>query len=121
MLVDEHTNDDGAVVRMLLRQDEGGSLLLDVAGETLALPDGALAAVMRRYGKPLEESAPLNIDARLDLPDGASLERFRFLRRYDVIARDYLLYREQGRLPVCEMATSVSAALLHLARRGQAL
>lgn len=71
---------------------------------------------MRRYGKPLEDGAALNIEERVDLGDGASLERFRFLRRYDVIARDYVVYRVPGQDPVCEMATTLAGALLHLAR-----
>ena len=99
-----------------MRIDGDGELVLDTGGETLPLPVGALAAVMRRYGKPLEETEVLNIEEHLDLADGATLERFRFLRRYDVIARDYLVYRESGHVPLCEMATSVTAALLHLAR-----
>ena len=107
-------------MRTVLRKDDE-QLVLVVGDETWPLPDGALAAVMRRYGKPLEESETLNIEERIDLPSGASLERFRFLRRYDVIARDYVLYREQGHLPLCEMATSVSAALVHLARRYRGL
>lgn len=93
-------------------------LSLAVGDEVLPLPDGALEAVMRRYGKPLEAKAEeMMVDERLDLGDGSSLVRFRFMRRYDVIARDYLvLYRPDGEA-LCEMATSITAALDHLARR----
>ncbi|HSO37745.1 MAG TPA: hypothetical protein VLT33_34700 [Labilithrix sp.] len=95
---------------------DGGALTLIVGGEARPLPDGALAAVMRRFGKPLEMDAP-PAEETLDLGDGHALSRFRFLRRYDVIARDYLVYVAPGAEPSCEMATAVTAALEHLARR----
>jgi hypothetical protein len=93
-----------------------GDVLLVVGEESLALPAGALDAVMRRFGKPLEDAAP-RAEETLDLGGGRSLARFRFLRRYDVIARDYLVYAAPGEEPLCEMATTVAGALEHLARR----
>ena len=87
-----------------------------MGGEPRPLPDGAVAAVMRRFGKPLEMDAP-PAEETLDLGAGQTLARFRFLRRYDVIARDYLVYAAPGAEPLCEMATAVTGALEHLARR----
>lgn len=83
----------------------------------MPLPDGAIAAVMKRFGKPLADGEAPAAEETLDLGEGASLVRFRFLRRYDVIARDYLVYNTPGAEPLCEMATSVGGALDHLARR----
>jgi len=88
-----------------------------VGDEALPLPEGAVAAVMRRFGKPLEAGDPPAAEETLDLGEGCSLVRFRFLRRYDVISRDYLIYRAPGAEPLCEMATAVTAGLDHLARR----
>ena len=89
-----------------------------IGEELLPLPDGALEAVMKRYGKPLDaQDGDMMVDERLELDDGRALVRFRFMRRYDVIARDYLVLYEAEGDPLCEMATSIAAALDHLARR----
>jgi hypothetical protein len=73
---------------------------------------------MKRYGKALDaDEREMMIDERLELGEGAALVRFRFMRRYDVIARDYLVLYRDGGEPLCEMATSIAAALDHLARR----
>jgi len=91
---------------------------LRIGEELLPLPDGALEAVMKRYGKPLDaQDGDMMVDERLELGDGRALVRFRFMRRYDVIARDYLVLYEAEGDPLCEMATSIAAALDHLARR----
>jgi hypothetical protein len=111
----EHTSEAGELVRTQLTADDF-ELALVVGGETWPLPEGAIAAVMRRFGKPLEVGAP-PAEETLDLGGGCALVRFRFLRRYDVIARDYLVYLAPGAEPLCEMATAVTAALDHLARR----
>jgi hypothetical protein len=102
-----------------LAREDDERLVLSVGDETMPLPDGALDAVMKRYGKPLDDAAEreMMIDERLDLGDGRSLVRFRFMRRYDVIARDYLVLYQPDAEPLCEMATSIAAALDHLARR----
>jgi hypothetical protein len=115
--IHETTNAAGALVRARL-SFEDQRLVFSVGDESMALPEGALEAVMRRYGKPLDAAASeMMIDERLELGDGRALVRFRFMRRYDVIARDYLvLYGADGEA-LCEMATSITAALDHLARR----
>ena len=127
IVIHELTRDDGTLhVLRLVREDD--TLVLSGAArddgeehQALPLPDGALDAVMSRFGKPLEGALP-PIDEALDLGDGRQLVRFRFLRRFDVIARDYLALVAPNADTVCELAASVSAALHHLARaasRGQ--
>ena len=115
--IHETTDDTGAVVRTRLSREDGVSAL-SVGRDMLRLPDGALEAVMKRYGKPLDApESDMMIDQRLELGDGCALVRFRFMRRYDVIARDYLVLYRPDAEPLCEMATSITAALDHLARR----
>jgi hypothetical protein len=115
--IHETAGEAGSLVRTGLALEEDG-LALRIGDELLPLPDGALDAVMRRYGKPLDaREEDMMVDERLDLGDGRSLVRFRFMRRYDVIARDYLVLYEPDAEPLCEMATSIAAALDHLARR----
>ncbi len=115
--IHETTDASGAPVRTRLALDEG-ALSLDVGGVLLPLPDGALEAVMKRYGKALDApESEMMVDERLELGEGSALVRFRFMRRYDVIARDYLVLYRPDEEPLCEMATSITAALDHLARR----
>jgi hypothetical protein len=115
--IHETTDEAGARLATRLGHHDG-ALALTVGGEVLPLPEGALDAVMKRYGKPLDAlESEMMVDERLELPDGATLVRFRFMRRYDVIARDYLVLHRAGAEPLCEMATSITAALDHLARR----
>ncbi len=106
------TNESAAV---FLRAD-GGALALVAAGATLPLPAGALEAVMARYGLPLEPGEPLAPVGALELGGGRSLRHVRHLGRYDVIARDFLLYEAAGAEPVCALAVTIVAALDHLAR-----
>jgi hypothetical protein len=115
--IHETTDAAGALVRTRLADVDGG-LALRVGDEVLPLPDGALDAVMNRYGKALEARAEdMMVDERIELGEGRALVRFRFMRRYDVIARDYLVLYQPDAEPLCELATSVAAALDHLARR----
>lgn len=115
--IHETTDDAGALVRTRLALEDG-VFALTVGEEVLPLPEGALEAVMKRYGKALDApESEMMVDERLELGDGAALVRFRFMRRYDVIARDYLVLHRPDAEPLCEMATAITAALEHLARR----
>ncbi len=93
---------------------EGG----EEGAHELPLPEGSVAAVMRRYAKPVDENL-LDVSMGgegLSLGDGGRLVRVRFRPHYDVIAKDYLVLCAEGAEPVAELATTVSAALLHLGR-----
>ena len=114
IVIHERTREDGTLHVMRLVRD-AHSLVLDDGDQALPLPDGAIDAVMRRYGKPLEGSLP-HAEEVLDLGSGKQLVRFRFLSRFDVIARDYLALVTPNAEPVCELAVSVTGALEHLAR-----
>jgi hypothetical protein len=92
--------------------------VLAIVGDdgTFALPDGALDAVMQRFGAPFEPASQVARIAALDLGEGRTLWHVRHLARYDVIARDYLVYETADRVPLCALATTVAAALGHLGR-----
>ena len=121
----EHIDATGALVAVYLRQLDGALQVVD-AGEPVALPDGALAAVMARYGAPFDPEASVVDVATLALGDGRTLRHVRHLAGYDVIARDYLVYQPgPGADPTCALATTIARALEHLAaavraRRAQA-
>ena len=55
---------------------------------------------------------------KIDLGGGRTLQRIRHLARYDVIARDFLVWCAPGREPLVELAVTISGALEHLARVG---
>lgn len=134
MLLDERIDEDGASRFVRLSRGVDGSLALVVeraaqnaSSEPWPLPPGAVEAVMKRYGKPLEsgsvlrgavESLALDRDpATVEADAGArTLVRFRHLARFDVVARDYLALVEPGAETICELATAVTSALFHLAR-----
>jgi len=104
---------NGELSSVLLRSDGGQLLLVSDDGE-LALPAGALRAVMLRYGAPFDEAATSQSQGLLELESGVSLRHVRHLAGYDVIARDYLVYSEPGLDATCAMATHVAGALRHL-------
>ncbi len=115
--IHETVDPAGAPLRSLLSYEDG-AFVLSIGSDAFPLPDGALDAVMKRYGKALDaRESEMMVDERLELGDGRALVRFRFMRRYDVIARDYLVLYQPGAEPLCELATSITAALDHLARR----
>ena len=113
--VHETTRADGSLSPVFLVLDDGALAVASEEG-TFALPDGAVPAVMARFGKPLEPSETLVHGDVLDLGDGCALGHVRHLARYDVIARDYLVYEAPGREPMCALATTVAGALDHLGR-----
>lgn len=84
------------------------------AGESLALPAGALEAVMKRFGGPLADDVSLLEIGALEL-DRGRLRHVRHLARYDVIARDFLVLEAPGQELLCALATTVAGALEHLA------
>jgi len=127
IVLHEQANATGELVVTELSMEDG-VLALATGSDVLPLPEGALDAVMKRYGKPLAigdidvrdieglRATGVGVAASLDLGDGRALVRFRFLRRYDVIARDYVALFAPGETARCELATAVTAALDHLAR-----
>jgi hypothetical protein len=110
---------ESGLASVFLRFEDGVLALVSDEG-AFPLPDGALEAVMTRYGAPLETAEPLIAVDVLDLGDGRGLRHVRHLARYDVIARDYLVYEGRGREPLCALATTVAGALAHLGRAAAA-
>jgi hypothetical protein len=104
---------NGELSSVFLRR-EGERLLLFSDDGELALPAGALRAVMVRYGAPFDAEVMSQSQGSLELGVGANLRHVRHLAGYDVIARDYLVYSEPGLEPVCAMATNVAGALRYL-------
>jgi hypothetical protein len=113
--IHEHTTIAGGLASVFLRFDGGVFSVVDEDG-VHELPANALEAVMERFGAPLAPDAELASVAALDLGDAGELRHVRHLARYDVIARDYLVYEAPSREPRCALATTVAAALGHLAR-----
>lgn len=113
--IHETTRSDGGLDPVFLVAQDGTLGIMSGAG-SFTLPDGALAAVMARFGKPLERSERVILVAALDLGDGCVVRHVRHLARYDVIAHDYLVYEAAGEEPVCALATTVAGALDHLGR-----
>jgi hypothetical protein len=112
--VREFTDATGALSAVFLAHREG-ALEIGDGRDATALPAGALAAVMSRYGAPSDPEAPVSVVETLALGEGQTLRHVRHLAGYDVIARDYLVYEAVAAEPLCALATTVARALEHLA------
>lgn len=115
MKIHEVTLDSGELSPVDLSLHRG-ALFITHENVTRAIPDGAIAAIMKRYGAPFDEAAKFREVDVLELGPGERLRHIRHLDFYDVIARDYLVYEAPGHEPTCAMATRVAGALEHLAR-----
>ncbi len=113
--IHETTRADGSLSEVFLLAEDGRLTIASEDG-TFAIPDGALAAVMQRFGKPLEPLERLAQQGVLELGGGRVLRHVRHLARYDVIARDFLVYESASGEPMCAFATTVAGALEHLGR-----
>jgi hypothetical protein len=112
ILIDEHLADDGAPVQTWL--DDGVVQRGDQP--PMRLPAGAIAAVMRRYGRPLEDGVEIVVVEELAI-DGGALRRVQFRAAVDASSRDWLVWLAPGVEPVAALATTIAAPLLHLAAR----
>lgn len=117
--VHETVTATGEIACTYLRVVEGELEIVD-RDAALPLPGGALAAVMARYGAPLDPAAPVSRVGALDLGEDRVLLHVRHLARFDVIARDYLVLASPGVEALCALATTVAGALGHLARAAAA-
>jgi len=116
LLLHERTLPDGGLEKTWL-EVEHGSLFFHVDGaEKTEVPLPILDSVMQRYGKPLADDVPLD-GPRLEF-GGRALSVLRYRPRYDVIARDYLVYANGEQAPLAELATAITGALAYLLRVG---
>ena len=119
LLLHERTAEDGGLEKIWLEVAAGALLLAIDGGARKVLPLAVLDAVMRRYGKTLAEDIELT-GPRLELGEGYAVGTLRHLARYDVIAKDFVVYEPPGEEPLAELATSVTAALSFLLRAAPA-
>jgi hypothetical protein len=113
LLLHESHGADGAPLRIELRGGPEG-LELSYEGKLCALEPEVVFAVFDRLARELDDAVALEPNA-FDLGQGATLRSLRHLARYDVIARDYLVLERPNHVPLVELATSITAALVHLA------
>ncbi|MEI9937966.1 MAG: hypothetical protein WDO69_12175 [Pseudomonadota bacterium] len=111
--IHEFSSASGVLSSVYLRPADGEFEIVSDDGAWV-LPQGALYAVMARFGAPFDEDARSRLIATLQLAEGESLRHVRHLAGYDVIARDYLVYEHPNGEALCALAATVAAALLHL-------
>jgi hypothetical protein len=115
LILHESVLEGGASEKTWLEVVEGALVMRVERGLSVEVPLAIFEAVMQRYGRPLAEGID-PVGPTLELPGGEVLCLFRHRARYDVIAKDFLVYRALGREPLAELAASVSAALAYLVR-----
>jgi hypothetical protein len=115
LIIHERVLGDGAFERTWL-EVAGGRLVLGSDGARATVELAVLDAVMKRYGRPLADDVIVT-GPTLELGGGQTLSLLRHRARYDVIARDFLVYQVPGHEPVAELAASVTAALTYLVFR----
>ena len=113
MLIHERISVDGAAERTWLARVDGALVLRIDPAVLVEVDMSVLDAVMKRYAKPLADDV-VAAGPTLELEGGKTLCLFRHRARYDVIARDFLVYAAPGEEPVAELAVSVTAALVYL-------
>jgi hypothetical protein len=113
--IHETTTEAGTLEAVFLCESDGVLAIVGHDG-TFALPEGALDAVMARFGATLDPDSEVLSVGVLNLGGARALRHVRHLAKYDVIARDYLVYEVAGSEPLCALATVAAGALDHLAR-----
>lgn len=116
MVIDEQLDDDGAVVRTRLVRAETGLRLEDDRGLDVAIEPAWVTAVMKRYGRELDDGIEPD-DPELTLGPGIGLSRLMFRAIVDADSRGYLVLHQDGQAPLATLANGVAAALRHLATR----
>lgn len=113
-MLHEITEADGSLSPVRLTVEDG-ELVVVVRAEAAVVPEPLFAAVVGRYGAPFDEAEAVRRVGTLTLASGATIEHVRHLARFDVVARDYLVYGATGvRERTCASSTVVAGALAHL-------
>ncbi|HVV83073.1 MAG TPA: hypothetical protein VHE35_08325 [Kofleriaceae bacterium] len=141
MLIDEHIRADSRRVRTWLRPVDAGAGAAGAGAAAAAAPGaeskiavevgldderpellaalsgGAVAHVLRHYGKPLDDDvlAQLADAERIPLGGGLELARLRWRAAVDASGRDWLVLVTPGAEPVAALAPGVAGALRYIA------
>jgi hypothetical protein len=114
LLLDERITADGTVARTWADVDGARFVLSDDRGAIGALPFAAVERVMARFGRALDPEIEVVEGDVLVLGD-RRLRRLRYHAIVDAEGRDYLVWERPGAEPLAGIATTVTAALRHLA------
>lgn len=116
--LDERTEAAGSVFTWI-GLHEGRIALWEDGTEPLPLEEGYLEAVMTRYARPLSAFGPFQ--GVLHLNENSTLAHMLYLPRFDVVPKDYLVWKLKGQEPVGELCAHLLPPLLHLARRARSI
>lgn len=118
LVLSEITEADGSLTPVRLAV-EGGDLVVAVGDAAAIVPEPLVAAIVARYGAPFDEGESVTHVGALVLASGATLAHVRHLARFDVVARDYVVYGAAGAtVKSCASSTVVAGALRHLLESG---
>ncbi|MBK6694213.1 MAG: hypothetical protein IPG50_18700 [Myxococcales bacterium] len=111
----ESASPSGELYKVSLDVREG-TLIIVCGAEAFAVPDGALAATMARYGGPFDPTERVADAGVLALGATERLRHVRHLARFDVVARDFVVHESPNQEALCALATTVAGALEFVAR-----
>jgi hypothetical protein len=83
-----------------------------------SLSEAFIEAVMLRYAAPLSDLGPLK--AILHLDSGSCVAHMLYLPRFEVVPKDYLVWKKKDEEPRGELCVQLLPPLLHLGRRAKA-
>lgn len=120
MQIDERILGDGQVVVTTLARVGELVELRDGAERVGRLPVLAIERVFARFARELDPDLSFVELGSLDLGPAGVLRHLRFHAIVDAEARDYLVLAAPGAPPVAALATTIAAALRHLALAARA-
>jgi len=116
VIIDQRIADDGSIERLRLDAEGDAIVLSDHAGARYNVRLEAVVAIMRRYGRPLDDDVALPA-AGLALAPNIELRALRHRAPVDAAARDYAVLCVAQRPPIAVLSTVFAGALYHLVKR----
>ncbi len=119
MIIDERIVEDGGFERIHLDVADGRIVLRDDQGSEHDVRLELILAVIRRYGRPLDDTIGLPSDG-IELAPGIELRRLTYRAAVDAGPRDYAVLCVAERPPLAVMSTTFTGALRHLVAKDNA-
>jgi len=116
MIIDERIAQDGSIERIHLDVVDDRIVMTGPAGERSPVRLEVILTVIRRYGRPLDDSIPVP-ETGIEIGPGIELRSLKYRALVDAAARDYAVLCVEDRPPLAVMSTTFTGALRHLVKK----